>query len=218
MKKWQKSLLVLLTSSLAIGWMAQGEAAVIRVGGHGVTFTTARPVTVVIVNSNGNSFEQQANYDPAVGGINIDTSWAGPGASIFIPDLNTGYVWYNGYWVDREGYYWNGKERVYLSDPQWKEHWRHYWHEHRPHGWHRWGGNWHNHHNEDWHGHGDGWHGERWENRGEGWRGHGEGWHDNQKNPAGAMHREQFDRGHEGMHAEHQGEKAGGGMHDNTRR
>src|ERR1700678_4280897 len=114
MKKWQKSLLILLTSSLAIGWLAQGEATVMRIDGSRIIISNQQPIQVFITDSNGNNYVQSAYYDPAIGGINIDTSWAGPNASIYIPSLNMGYLWYNGYWVDESGYYWNGTRRVYI--------------------------------------------------------------------------------------------------------
>lgn len=188
MKKWQKSWLILLASSLAIGWIAQGEAAVIRIGGSGMVISQAQPVQVIIFDSNGNTYEQTAYFDPSSEGINIDTSWAGPGASIYIPSLGLGYLWYNGFWVDQEGYYWNGPRRVYIADPQWKEHWRHYWHKHRHNdergGWGHggWrdsgdyrveglkdgGGSW---GHEGWHNRGENWRGDRDDNRGDKWRG-----------------------------------------------
>ncbi len=180
MKKWQKTWLMLLTSSLAIGWMAKGEAAIIQIGGPGVVISQAQPVQVVIVDSNGNTYEQTAYYDSSIGGVNIDTRWAGPGASIYIPTLGLGYLWYNGFWVDQEGYYWNGQSRVYISDPQWRDHWHHYWNDHRHDGWN--GGGW---GHEGWHNKGQGWGNrgegreerrgswghEGWHNRGEDWRG-----------------------------------------------
>jgi hypothetical protein len=178
MKKWQKTWLTLLASSLAVGFIAQGEATVIKIEGANVA--QAQPVKVIIIDSNGRTFEQTANYDPAVGGIDIDTNWAGPNASIFIPSLNVGYVWYNGYWVNQEGYYWNGSQRVAVPQiPQWREHWNHYWRAHR-------GG-------EGWQGGRDG----RWQgredggNRGEGWQGRG-GW-----------------QGSDGWSGQHQGGQAG---------
>jgi hypothetical protein len=173
MKKWQKTWLTLLASSLAVGCIAQGEATVIKI--EGASITQAQPVKVIIVDSNGRTFEQIANYDPSAGGIDIDTSWAGPNASIFIPSLNIGYVWYNGYWVNQEGYYWNGTQRVAVPYiPQWREHWNHYWQARR-------GG-------EGWQGGREGrWQGREGDwSRGESWQGRG-----SQAGPSGAYHGEQ---------------------------
>lgn len=174
MKKWQKIGLSLLASFLAIGWIAQGEATVIKI--EGANINQAQPVKVIIVDSNGRTFEQTANYDPSAGGIDIDTSWAGPNASIYIPSLGVGYVWYNGYWVDQEGYYWNGTQRVAVPYiPQWREHWNHYWRAHR-------GGS---HGSESWQGNREGnrqgregsWsQGEGWQGRGENRQGREGGW------------------------------------------
>jgi hypothetical protein len=184
MKKWQKSWLALLASSLAIGWIVQGEATVIRLGDN-VAMTQAQPVRVIIIDSNGNKFEQTANYDPAIGGIDIDTSWAGKHASIFIPSLGVGLIWYNGNWVDEQGYYWNGRQRVAVPDlPQWRKHWGHYWQGRRSgngqsHG----EGGWQGRGSEGWQGHGESWQG----HGGEGWQGRGdEGWGD-QTNTSGTM-------------------------------
>lgn len=171
MKKWQKSWLLLMAFSLAIGWIAQGEATVIRIGGPSVEITHAQPVQVIVVNSHGNTFEQRGYYDPSVGGVDIDTSWAGPNASIYIPALGINYIWYNGYWADEEGYYWNGNRRVYIADPQWRERWTTYWRGHRH----------------------DGWRGrEGWHNRG------GEGRHGDRSGTSGTMHSGHFERGRAG--------------------
>ena len=129
MKKWQKAGLTLLISSLAIGSIAQGEAALIKL--ERVNIVSSQPIQVIVIDANGRIFERTVTYNPSLGGIDIDTSWAGPNASIFIPALGIGYVWYNGYWVDQEGYYWNGSQRVTVPHiPQWREHWNHYWYTH----------------------------------------------------------------------------------------
>lgn len=131
MKKWQKSWLLLLASSLAMGWIAQGEATLIKISNPRIMIKDRMPIPVLIIDSSGKSMEQTANYEPASGGIDIDTSWAGPNASIIIPVLGVKYLWNNGKWVDEEGYYWDGSRRTMVSDPKWKEQWTKYWNEHR---------------------------------------------------------------------------------------
>lgn len=126
----KKSALLIATFSLAMSFAAQSEAIAIRIGGPDIVFSNRQPVIVVIVDSNGNTYEQTYYYDPSLGGLDIDPSFAGPGASIYIPSLGMGYLWYNGYWVDQQGYYWNGRERVYINYPDWHEHWHGYWEKH----------------------------------------------------------------------------------------
>lgn len=114
-------------------WMAQGDAAVVLLGGPGVVINYHQPIQAVIVDTNGNTFEQTVCYDPAIGGVNLNTAWAGPNASVYFPAYRTGYIWNNGYWVDQTGFYWNGERRVYMSHPNWNNHWAGYWQGH-PHG------------------------------------------------------------------------------------
>lgn len=147
----QKSWIFLFTCLVA-GWLASGNAAVVVIGGPGVVLTNRQPIQAVIVDSNGNTFQQNVFYDSAIGGVDLDTSWAGPNASVYFPTIGTGYVWYNGYWVDQTGYYWNGKNRVYIGHPNWNNYWSGYWHgrNHWNGGWHEGShGGWHG----DWHGH-----------------------------------------------------------------
>lgn len=128
----KKMSLLLLAFSLSMG-MSQAEAVTLQLGGPGVVFTNQQPIQVVVVDSNGNTYERTAYYNSATGGIEIDASWVGPNASIYIPSLSTGYLWYNGFWVNQEGYYWDNGRRVYVPDiPQWKTHWSGYW-QHRGH-------------------------------------------------------------------------------------
>jgi hypothetical protein len=123
----KKLSLLLLTSILATGWIVQGEAAVVLIGGPEIVLTNRQPVQAVVVDTNGNTYQQTVYYDPAIGGVDLDTSWAGPNASVYFPDYGTGYLWYNGYWVDRAGFYWNGGQRVYIGHPYWHDHWAGYW-------------------------------------------------------------------------------------------
>lgn len=122
--------LILLSSALALSFAGEAEAALLNIDVQGQVLADQQPIQAVIVDSNGNTYERTVYFNPQVGGIDIDTSWAGPSASIFFPSLNQSYVWYNGFWVDQRGYYWNNGQRLYLNDPQWQVHWHHYWEAH----------------------------------------------------------------------------------------
>lgn len=124
------SCLILLSSALSLGLTADAEAIVINLGGSEAAFTDQQAIQVVIVDGNGNAVERTVNYNPSLGGIDIDASWAGPNASIYVPNLNQSYLFYNGYWIDQNGYYWNNGQRQSLNDPQWNTHWSHYWEAH----------------------------------------------------------------------------------------
>lgn len=121
----KKSWLFLLASVLTFGGITQTEATIIRT--DGVLLTHREPIEVLITDSYGNTYRQIVDYDPLIGGIDIDTGWAGPYASIYLPAWGIGYVWYNGYWVDESGYYWDGPRRVYIDYPEWNNYWVTYW-------------------------------------------------------------------------------------------
>jgi hypothetical protein len=126
----KKSSLLLLTFALAMGTIAQSEAIALRIGVPGIMFSNQQPIQVVIVDGSGSSYEQTVYYNPAIGGVDLNASWAGPNASIYIPSLGTGYLWANGFWVDQDGYYWNGDQRIFINNPHWHDHWSGYWHAH----------------------------------------------------------------------------------------
>lgn len=123
----KRTCLFLLTAFLTIGWIGQGEAAVVMIGGPGIVLSYRQPIQAVVVDPSGNTYQQTVYYDPAIGGVDLDTSWAGPNASVYFPQYGTGYVWYNGVWVDRAGFFWDGGRRVYIGDPHWHDHWGVYW-------------------------------------------------------------------------------------------
>ena len=168
----------LLSTIIAIGWATQGETTVVMLDQSNFAINNRQPIQATIVDRNGQNYQQTVYYDPAIRGVDLDARWAGPNASIYFPTLNTGYVWYNGYWVNPEGYYWNGGNR-YSVGPTWNDYWGGYW---KGRGY--WNGNWHDHnwHGEGWHGGGD-WHGG--DVHGGGWHGgdvhggavHGGEWH-----------------------------------------
>jgi hypothetical protein len=204
-KSWA---LLLVSVVIATGWTSQAEAAVVVVDQPGVVLNSRQSLPVVVVDSNGNTFQQTVYYDPSLGGIDLNTSWAGPNASVYFPTLNTGYVWYNGYWVNPAGYYWNGGRRYYVG-PTWNNYWVGYWN-----GRNHWNGVWYGGHGGDWHGgywhggdwHGGGWHGDNW--HGGDW--HGGNWH------GGDWHGGGWHGGHEGggsWHGGHGGGGHGGGGH-----
>lgn len=126
----KKSTLLLVAFSLTLGFIAQSEAIAIKIGSPQIIFTPRQPIQAVIVDSNGNASEQTFYYNPDIDGVDIDASMAGPDASIYFPSLGTGYIWYNGYWVDQDGYYWNGQARIFINHPHWKERWTGYWDAH----------------------------------------------------------------------------------------
>ncbi len=138
----RKPWILALASLLAIGVTDCAGAAVVAIGGPGITLTYRQPVQAVIVDANGTNLQQTVYYDPAIGGVDLDTSWAGPNASVYFPAYQTGYIWYNGNWVDHAGFYWNGRERIYIGHPNWGDHWSGYWHNHWHEGYH---GGWHAH-------------------------------------------------------------------------
>lgn len=117
-----------LASLLVLGWSAQGDAVPIRLEESVVNRIPNRQnIEVVIIDSQGHIYHQVVPYNPEIGGIDINIAEFGPHSSIYFPDLGFGYVWYNGYWVSEEGYYWDGQRRVYINDPNWKNYWVHYW-------------------------------------------------------------------------------------------
>lgn len=122
------SWLIIFATLIAICFFSYVEAAVVALGGPGITLTARQPIQAVIIDPNGNNLQQTVYYDPAIGGVDLNTTWAGPNASVYFPTFQTGYIWYNGNWVDHAGYYWKGGRRVYVGHPNWGSHWTGYWH------------------------------------------------------------------------------------------
>ena len=54
--------------------------------------------------------EQEYTYDPDTQVIVIDSDNGGENASMFFPLFATGFIWWNGYWVNREGYYYSNND------------------------------------------------------------------------------------------------------------
>lgn len=130
-----KNLCLFSLTLIFAGWMIQSEAAVVLLGGPGVVISSQQPIQAIVVDSNGNTFEQTVCYNPAIGGVDLNTAWAGPNASVYFPAYNTGYIWNNGFWVDQSGYYFDGGRRVFVSQPNWGVHWNGYWQGHGHGGW-----------------------------------------------------------------------------------
>lgn len=122
-----KKYLPLLSFILAVLNLSHLQSTIIKINNPSIILNDVRPIHVIIIDQNRNSYEETVYYDPALGGIDVDTALVGPNASIYIPDLDLGYIWYNGFWVDQDGYYWNGERRVYIENPSWKRHWEAYW-------------------------------------------------------------------------------------------
>lgn len=137
---------LLLFAALTMGEMAYIEAAVIPLPGLSIAPQT--PLQAIIVDSYNNTYQQIVYYDPSIAGVDLNLNWAGPNASIYFPELGLGYLWYNGYWVDETGYYWDQGRRVYIGYPAWNNYWTTYWRGH-------WNdekyGRWHDHWGNRWH-------------------------------------------------------------------
>lgn len=124
----KKSAIFLLASLLVTGWTVHTDATVIRIDSQRIINNGTQPIEAVIVDSDGNGYRQMTSYDPSIRGIYLDMRDIGPGASVYFPDFGSGYIWYNGYWVDQTGYYWNGRKRVVVKEPDWSTYWARHWH------------------------------------------------------------------------------------------
>jgi hypothetical protein len=92
-------------------------------------YSSPTPVNAVVVDRNGNMTETRYTYDPDQGGVVINNyeEISGPGSSVFFPEDEVGLMWWDGFWVDHEGYYWNGANFVLVDDPGWRGRWDQYW-------------------------------------------------------------------------------------------
>lgn len=120
---------------------ATASASLVSLQVPGVNLSVGEPIKAIIVTPDGNTVEQTVPYNPTLGGVDINAGLVGANASIYFPSLNAGYVWYDGHWVDNEGYYWNNGARVYVNHPHWHEYWGGYWGRY-----HHWDGGWHRDH------------------------------------------------------------------------
>jgi len=156
------------------------QAKVIVFNSPSITLTAQQPIKAIFTDSQGNTYQQTVYYNSVVGGVNIDNS--SNYVSVYFPTIGSSYLWNNGYWVDKEGYYWSSGIR-YQAGPSWHDHWNSHWN--GRHGGHYDGESWHGHHN-SWEVHGGSEHHEEhggWEGRGGGehhegrggWEGRGGG-------------------------------------------
>lgn len=133
-----------IAAFMVLGFTTESHAVGISVELPGISLSAGTPVQAIVVDPAGNPIEQTVVYNPSIGGVEIDAGLIGANASIYFPTLSTGYVWYNGHWVDQEGFYWNNGVRVYVDHPHWHQYWGGYWGRY-----HHWDGGWH--HHGDWH-------------------------------------------------------------------
>ncbi|WP_068471221.1 hypothetical protein [Candidatus Protochlamydia phocaeensis] len=143
-------------------FLSDMQAGVV-VFGPQVTIAYRQPVQAIIVDGSGNTYEKVFYYDPAIGGVDLGPSYAAADTSIYFPNYNVRYIWYNGYWVNEEGCYWDGGRCVYIDHPHWRVYWTGYWNNHWHESWHRhwvvhhedvaWQYHGHEHWHEHWHHH-----------------------------------------------------------------
>lgn len=133
----KKFLLTTLTTSILS--FASVQAGIVYFGPQ-ISYSVQTPVRAVIIDANGNTIEKTYTYDPAMGGIDLDLI-GGPQASIYFPDTNVRYLWYDGRWVDADGCYYERGRRYYVTNPGWNIQWTNYWssypHDHWHHYWER---------------------------------------------------------------------------------
>ncbi len=95
-------------------------------------------VNTIIINNNGDVTTANYPYDPDQGGIviNNNVDVGGPGCSLFFPGFGVGFLWYNGFWCDGLGYYWNGFGWGFCGFGGWPGYWHGYWYHHWSRSWH----------------------------------------------------------------------------------
>lgn len=140
--------------------------------------TTATQVDAVLLDKSGTMSESQATFNPATGTINVDIE-PGPNASIFLPDFGDRYLWRDGHWVNKAGYYYQNGTPVSIGVADWDSHWNNYWN-------HTWHDNWHRYYDNH-PGNRTGWRGNR------DWNHH---WHDHSR----YHHNHHGDHRHSGSH------------------
>lgn len=102
-----------------------------------VNVSSPTQLQAIVVDPNGNVTEQECTYDPQTQVVVVDSQNSGENASVFFPLLSMGFLWWDGYWVDRDGYYYNNNRWVRVNDDHWDNHWNNYWNK-------NWDGHWHN--------------------------------------------------------------------------
>lgn len=153
--------------------------------------STSQPtVDAIVTNSDGTMTQEKLPYNPNNQTVIVNNNYGGNNASLFLPALEMGFMFFAGYWVGHNGSYWNGHGYVHVTNVNWNQHWNNYWHN-------TWKPKWNNYANE---------------HRNDPnfkWGDHQNDWHDN----AGNWHNRQGADEHRG-NAEHSGGERGGGMRE----
>lgn len=111
-----------------LSFFGSGEAAIVNLQ-EGPGLGDSQAIPVVVFYTNGTTAQRQAYYNPAVGGLEIDT--AGNVAAVYLPTFGIRYILWNGYWVNQQGYYWNNGVSTPITIADWNGYWDSYW---RPYG------------------------------------------------------------------------------------
>ena len=133
-----KKLIFLTTTFLSIFYCCTLPAQTIVFHSPNVHFVAQQPITAIFIDQYGHEYSQVVYYDPLVGGVTLSNS--NQYVSVYFPAISVSYLWNNGSWVGRDGYYWKNGVR-YQMGPAWHDHWNHYWGSVQ--GWHGERGQWH---------------------------------------------------------------------------
>ncbi len=101
---------------------------VINIEGATNITTTSSQVNAIIVDGNGNMSQQVFPYNPQNQQVDVGSASQGENASIYFTLFMMGFMWWDGYWVGHNGYYWDGHINVYVKNVNWNNHWNNYWH------------------------------------------------------------------------------------------
>jgi hypothetical protein len=101
---------------------------VINIEGATNITTTSSQVNAIIVDGNGNMSQQVFPYNPQNQQVDVGSASQGENASIYFTLFMMGFMWWDGYWVGHNGYYWDGHTNVYVKNVNWNNHWNNYWH------------------------------------------------------------------------------------------
>ena len=112
----------------------------------------------IVLDANGNMTDQQYLYNPSTELMIINSNTEGDNASIFFPLFSVGFIWWNGHWVNLDGYYYYDDEAYWFLDgyyfdtddyplvqvkhADWNNYWNGYWNNHWDNHWHNY---WNNH-------------------------------------------------------------------------
>ncbi len=102
-------------------------------------------VSAIVIDNDGTMSEQNLIYDAALQALTTTKTYSGENVSYFAPSLNLHYLWWDGHWVDSEGFYWENGKWTTIGVHNWNDYWDHYWgHYWDP----RWSHYWQNHHDD----------------------------------------------------------------------